>query len=111
MLTIGSATRVFLAVRPVDLRSSFNRLHGFVSEVLRQDPRSGHWFVFTNKKRSRIKVYVFDGNGTWVLTKRLEAGRFGWPTSENASLRLRQEEFAALVNGLEVVAKSNWYRE
>lgn len=111
MLTIGSATRVFLAVQPVDLRASFNRLHGLVAEVLRQDPRSGHWFVFTNKKKSRIKIYVFDGNGTWVLTKRLEAGRFGWPASEGSSLRLRQEEFAALVNGLEVVAKRNWYRE
>jgi transposase len=111
MLTIGGTTRVFLAVQPVDLRGSFNRLYGFVAEVLREDPRSGHWFVFINRRRTRIKIFVFDGTGAWVLAKRLEAGRFTWPVADRASLRLRNEEFGALVNGLEVRAKTNWYRE
>src|SRR5690606_12907695 len=71
MLTIGGTTRVFLAVQPVDLRGSFDRLYGYVSEVLREDPRSGHWFVFTNKRKTRIKILVFDGTGLWVLNKRL----------------------------------------
>jgi transposase len=111
MLSIGGTTRVFLAVQPVDLRGSFNRLYGMVSEVLREDPRSGHWFVFTNRRHTRIKIYVFDGNGAWVLAKRLEAGRFSWPSASGPSLRLRNEEFGALVNGLEVTAKRNWYRQ
>lgn len=42
MVTIGGTTRIFLAVQPVDLRSSFDRLYGYVTEVLREDPRSGH---------------------------------------------------------------------
>ena len=70
MLTIGGTTRVFLAVQPVDLRGSFNRLYGYVVEVLQQDPQSGHWFVFTNKAKSRIKILVYDGTGLWILTKR-----------------------------------------
>ena len=111
MLSIGGTTRVFLAVQPVDLRASFNRLHGMVLEVLRADPRSGHWFIFTNRRRTRIKVYVFDGTGTWVLTKRLESGRFPWPGGDEASLSLRGEELAALVSGLDVVAKKKWYRK
>jgi hypothetical protein len=48
MLTIGGTTRVFLAIQPVDLHGSFNRLYGYAAEVLRADPQSGHWFVFTN---------------------------------------------------------------
>ena len=111
MLSIGGTTRVFLAVQPVDLRGSFNRLYGFVAEVLRENPRSGHWFVFTNKRRTRIKIFVFDGSGPWVLAKRLEAGKFSWPVADRASLSLRNEEFGALVSGLEVRAKQNWYRE
>ena len=111
MLTIGGATRVFLAVQPVDLRGSFNRLYGYVADVLRQDPKSGHWFVFTNKTRTRVKVLVYDGTGLWVLNKRLNAGRFSWPASEQPSLTLRNEEFGALVSGLEVTAKRNWHRE
>lgn len=111
MLSIGGTTRVFLAVQPVDLRASFNRLYGMVTEVLREDPKSGHWFVFTNRNRTRIKILVFDGTGLWILNKRLEAGRFTWPVADGASLRLRNEEFGALVNGLEVTAKKNWYRQ
>ena len=110
MLSIGGTTRVFLAVQPVDLRGSFNRLYGIVAEVLREDPKSGHWFVFTNRRRTRIKILVFDGSGLWILTKRLEAGRYTWPMAEGTSLRVRNEEFGALVNGLEVTAKKNWYR-
>jgi transposase len=110
MLSIGGTTRVFLAVQPVDLRGSFNRLYGIVAEVLREDPKSGHWYVFTNKRKTRIKILVFDGSGTWVLAKRLEAGRFTWPRAPGASLSLRNEEFGALVNGLEVTSKKNWYR-
>lgn len=111
MLSIGGTTRVFLAVQPVDLRASFNRLHGLVLEVLRQDPASGHWFLFTNRRGTRIKIYVFDGTGTWILTKRLAAGRFTWPRGDDVALSLRTEELAALVNGLEVVAKKEWYRK
>ena len=111
MLSIGGTTRVFLALHPVDLRGSFNRLYGYVADVLRLDPKSGHWFVFTNRRRTRIKILVFDGTGLWILNKRLEAGRFGWPKSDGVSLSLRNEEFGALVNGLEVTAKRNWHRE
>lgn len=110
MLSIGGTTRVFLAVQPVDLRGSFNRLYGYVAEVLREDPKSGHWFVFTNRRRTRIKILVFDGTGLWILNKRLEAGRFTWPVAKAASLSVRNEEFGALANGLEVTAKKNWYR-
>ncbi len=111
MLSIGGTTRVFLAVQPVDLRGSFDRLYGYVTEVLREDPRSGHWFCFTNKRRSRIKILVFDGSGLWVLNKRLCSGRFTWPEAARPSLSLRNEEFAALVSGLVVTAKTNWHRE
>lgn len=70
MLSIGGTTRVFLAVQPVDLRGSFNRLYGYVADVLRENPKSGHWFVFTNRRRSRIKILVFDGTGLWILNNR-----------------------------------------
>ena len=110
-MSIGGTTRVFLAVQPVDLRGSFNRLYGYVADVLRENPKSGHWFVFTNRRRSRIKILVFDGTGLWILNKRLETGKFGWPVSDRAALNVRNEEFGALVNGLEVTAKKNWYRE
>jgi len=49
MLNLSSATRVFVALAPVDLRGSFNRLTALTQSVLAQDPLSGHWFVFINR--------------------------------------------------------------
>lgn len=110
MLSLGAATRVLVATSPVDLRGSFNRLYGLVSEQLKADPLSGHLFVFTNRQRNRLKVLYWDGSGLWVCAKRLEKGRFTWPCAEGGSVSLRAEEWNALVHGLEVRAKTGWYR-
>jgi transposase len=107
----GMITPVMLvATTPVDLRGSFNRLYSLVIEQLKGDPLSGHLFVFTNRRRNRIKVLYWDGDGLWVCAKRLEQGRFTWPMSENGQVSLRGEEFSALIHGLEVRSKKNWYR-
>ncbi len=80
MLEVSGVTRVLVATSPVDLRGSFNRLYGLVTEQLKQDPLSGHLFVFTNRRHNRLKVLYWDGSGLWVCAKRLERGRFTWPT-------------------------------
>lgn len=110
MLTFTPATRVFLATTPVDLRASFNKLFSLTQTVLKEDPLSGHWFVFTNQERNRVKILFWDGSGLWVCAKRLEKGRFNWPQSAEACARLPGEELLALLSGLEVRAKANWYR-
>jgi transposase len=101
---------VFVATAPVDLRGSFNRLSALARTVLEADPLSGHLFVFTNRARNRLKVLFWDGSGLWVCAKRLEKGRFSWPESQTGRAQLRGEELSALLAGLEVRAKKNWYR-
>ena len=111
MLNWSSGTRVFVATAPVDLRASFNKLFALTQSVLQQDPLSGHWFVFTNQGRNRVKVLFWDGSGLWVCAKRLEKGRFSWPRNgSRRCARLRSEELIALLSGLEVRQKAGWYR-
>ena len=110
MLNVSGTTRVLVATTAVDLRGSFNRLYSLVVEQLQDDPLTGHLFVFTNRRRNRLKVLYWDGSGLWVCAKRLEQGRFTWPTSEQGRVTLRGEEFSALVHGLEVRVKKDWYR-
>jgi transposase len=111
MLSCSSGTRIFVATAPVDLRASFNQLFALTQSVLQQDPLSGHWFVFTNEARNRVKVLFWDGSGLWVCAKRLEKGRFSWPRSgQRSCARLRAEELMALLSGLEVQQKPGWYR-
>jgi transposase len=103
-------TRVFVAVQPVDLRGSFNRLYALTQSVLQQDPLSGHWFVFSNRGRNRLKILFWDGSGLWVCAKRLEQGRFTWPCAQSACASWRAEELWALLSGLEVRQKAGWFR-
>ena len=110
MLNVSGTTRVLVATTAVDLRGSFNRLYRLVVEQLQDDPLTGHLFVFTNRRRNRLKVLYWDGSGLWVCAKRLEQGRFTWPTSDHGRVTLRGEEFSALVHGLEVRVKKDWYR-
>jgi transposase len=110
MLSLSAATRVFVALVPIDLRQSFNGLYAAVREQLKEDPLSGHLFVFTNKERDKVKVLFWDGSGLWVCAKRLEKGRFSWPKGEGAAATLRSEELSALLSGLEVRRKAGWYR-
>jgi transposase len=113
MIALSSGTRVHLAVQPVDLRGSFNALSAAVKNVLRQDPLSGQVFVFTNRRRTRLKALFWDGSGLWVCGKRLERGRFAWPRGDDenqAGRELRPEDWSNLVHGLEVISRANWLR-
>lgn len=110
MLSVSPATRVFVALDPVDMRKSFNGLYATVQSVLIADPLSGHLFVFTNRLKNRVKVIYWDGSGLWVCAKRLERGTFGWPIGEGASVMLRPEELQLLLHGLEAQPRRRWYR-
>ena len=110
MLSLSPATRVFVALAPVDMRKSFNGLYTYAQAVLQQSPTSGHLFVFTNKLRNRLKILFWDGSGLWVCAKRLEKGTFAWPKGDGSSYSLRPEELQLLIHGLEGTPRAHWYR-
>lgn len=76
MLSVPSSVRVFVAREAVDFRKAFDGLHAIVVEQFSEDPFSGHFFVFFNRRRDRVKILVWDRNGYWLFAKRLEAGTF-----------------------------------
>ena len=61
MIAAGPATRVFVALEPVDMRMGYDGLHGLVAHRLGEDPRSGHLFVFTNTQRNQLEVIYLNG--------------------------------------------------
>jgi transposase len=111
---LGPATRIYLALGATDMRKSFEGLYGLVRDRLGLEPVSGHLFLFCNKARNRIKVLVWDGSGLWVCAKRLEKGRFSWPSEreEQARVMLTHEELSLLLGGIELskTRRKNWYR-
>ena len=115
MLTFPGSLQVFLALEPADMRKSFTGLWALTVNVLKDDPSSGSLFVFTNKRRNRVKILYWDGTGLWVMIKRLEQGTFNWPTGvdvENGKLPLTAEALALLLDGVDLRRGSlrPWYQ-
>ena len=110
MLSLSPATRIFVALEPVDMRKSFNGLSAAVQTVLAQDPLSGYLFLFTNRLKTRVKAITWDGTGLVLYAKRLEKGTFGWPGGGGASRCLRPEELTLLLHGIEGRPRAHWYR-
>ena len=114
MLSFTGSLNVFVALEPCDMRKGFEGLHAAVSERLKEDVRSGALFVFTNKRRSRLKVLYFDGTGLWLMTKRLEKGTFYWPRAaeeKQTKLRLTPVALALLTDGIDMhgAKPRGWY--
>ena len=105
MLTLPASVRVSVARGATDLRRSFDRLSAQVQEVVRQDPLSGHVFVFFNRQRNRVKLLVWERDGFWLLYKRLEAGTFAALERDEINAR----ELYLLLEGIEVVRERRRY--
>ena len=76
---IPQGVQVFVALDPVDLRCSFDRLSGIAKEQIGYESRSGALFVFYGRRRDALKILFFDGNGMCIFYKRLDRGTFRLP--------------------------------
>jgi transposase len=112
MLAFPAGFRIFVATAPVDMRKQFNGLWAEAQERLKEDPRDGAVFAFINKSRDRLKLLYWDGTGVWVLAKRLEQGRFSWPSGHaEPKVALTPEALTMLLAGIELKAgcRKAWY--
>lgn len=113
MFAMGAATRIYVATEPADMRAGFNRLEGLIRERLACDPTTGHIFLFTNRRRNRLKLVYFDGAGLWVCARRMEGGRLHWPEASGGKVQLTREQFALLIGGIDLAQTKlrKWYRK
>ena len=103
MLSIAAGTRIFFAAGATDMRKGFDGLQGLVSGVLEQDPLSGHLFLFVNRRRDRLKILYWDGDGLAIWYRRLEQGTFQLPklSDDQKSAEMRSEELTMLLRGID----------
>ena len=93
---------LWLAVQPMDMRAGTERLLASVVQVFGQ-AQAHHGYLFANARATRIKLLVHDGFGVWCAARRLNAGRFAWPSEVGAAaspMTLTQQQLDALVLGL-----------
>ncbi len=103
MLTLPPSVRIFLAVKPADMRGSFDALAGQVRR-LGLDPQDGHLYVFLNRRRRILKLIFFDRSGWVVLAKRLEQGSFQLPAVREGQTRVNIDaaELGLILEGIDL---------
>lgn len=108
MFLLSPQTKVFLARQFTDMRKSFPGLLALTEAVLRQDPSSGHLFVFVNRRRDLLKILHWDGSGYWIWYRRLERGTFQLPRidagEEQAGLELTPAQLSLILEGIDLTS-------
>ena len=102
MLSLPARTNVYLYMRPVDLRKSFDGLSAIVAVVFQRTVFDGHLFLFINKRRDRVKALWWEGDGWVIWYKRLERGGFELPRDalEQEHVTLAATALAMLLGGV-----------
>lgn len=105
---IPHGVEVFVGLDPIDLRWSFDRLAGIVTERIGREARSGALFVFFGRRRDAMKLLFFDGTGMCLFYKRLDRGTFRLPEAGPGTTAVTIEERALddLLDGIDVESKT-----
>lgn len=104
---IPHGVEIFVGLEPIDLRWSFDRLAGVVTERIGREPRCGALFVFFGKRRDAIKVFFSDGTGICIFYKRLASRIFRLPEAEpgTSSVAIDERALDDLLDGIDIEAK------
>jgi len=101
MIGLPVGARVWLAVGRTDMRKGFDGLAALVQAVLQEDPFCGHLFVFRGRRGDLVKVLWYDGQGLCLFAKRLEKGRFVWPSPADGKVAISPAQLGMLLEGID----------
>jgi len=100
-LTPPTGVHVWLAAGATDMRRGMNGLALQVQQALRRDPHAGDLYVFRGKRGDLLKILWHDGLGMSLYAKRLERGRFIWPTPTDGAVAITAAQLGYMLEGLQ----------
>ena len=101
MIPVPLNARVWLAAGVTDMRKGFAALAAQAEQTTKQSPFTGHMFVFRGRQGDLIKIIWWDGQGACLFSKRLEKGRFVWPSAKDGKIALTPAQLAMLLEGID----------
>jgi len=101
MIPVPMDARVWLAAGVTDMRKGFAALAAQAEQTTQQNPFSGHMFVFRGRQGDLVKIIWWDGQGACLFSKRLEKGRFVWPSAKDGKIALTPAQLAMLLEGMD----------
>jgi transposase len=101
MILVPSGVRVWLAVGHTDMRRGMNGLALQVQEAMKRDPHAGDLYVFRGRRGNLVKILWHDGIGMSLYAKRLEHGKFIWPSPVNGMITISAAQLAYMLDGID----------
>ena len=101
MIPLPPNTQVWLAAGHTDMRCGFHSLSLLIQETLKHNPHNGQLFVFRGRRGGLIKALWHDGQGMCLFAKRLERGRFIWPSPANGTVAITSAQLGYLLEGID----------
>jgi transposase len=108
MLNLPPSVKVYISTDNIDMRKSIDSLSALVQDILKQNPFSGHLFVFCNKRGDKIKILYWDRNGFCLWYKRLERGVFRLPKIQTKVFMIAPSELNLLLEGIDLTDKNRF---
>jgi transposase len=97
-----SQVKIWLYAKATDMRKSFDGLSALAKNHIKENPLSGHLFVFINRRQTQIKILYFDRSGYCLWAKRLEEGRFQYNKNIGEKQKLTLTELKLMIEGIEL---------
>lgn len=99
---ISKAEKIYIACGYTDMRKSIDGLAAIVQQNFQLNPFQNSLFLFSGRRRDRMKALYWEGDGFVLVYKRLEGGRFQWPMNAEAVRSITSQEFRWLLEGLSI---------
>ena len=100
MIALSAESKILVATEPADFRKGIDGIAALCRGVLKQNARSGAFFVFINRSKTMIRILAYDGNGFWLMTKRLSKGKFqDWPRGQSVINPMTAKQLRILLSG------------
>jgi transposase len=101
MIPVPSGVRVWLATGATDMRRGKNGLALQVQQALQRDPHMGDIYCFSGKRGDLLKILWHDGLGMSLYAKRLERGRFIWPSPTDGVVSITAAQLGYMLEGID----------
>lgn len=103
MISLSADTKIYIALGATDMRKGFDGLSAIVIGTLKQDPLSDHLFLFVNRRKDKLKILYWDGDGLAIWYRRLEQGTFQMPKprGDDAQVEIRSDDLVMLLRGID----------
>jgi transposase len=101
MIGVPGGALIWLVAGVTDLRKGFDSLCALVQNELKEDPFSGHFYIFRGRRGDRIKVLWYSRDGVCLFYKRLSDGKFVWPQAQGGTVALSSAQLSMLLEGID----------